>query len=392
MADSPADPTHLPRYRIVGASETPLFSLPGEERLTKTFARMGLEPLASADGATEPGVLLVRADYVFERSVLDGLVGRPGAALYASDDEGLAALHVTHDIDAAAAALADGELPAGAQLEARTPEDLGVAYDQKLRKHRHLYVRRVTADNRVEIEKLLFGGAYKGVTDFVSKYVWPTANRHVTGLAARLKLRPNHVTFIGFLLVLAATWLFWHGHFGWGLAAGWLMAFLDSVDGKLARVTLTSSKFGDLFDHSIDVIHPPFWYWAWFVGLGPEFAARPDARFAFGAILVCYVLQRLQEGFFIAVFKIEMHIWRRFDSQFRTIIARRNPNLVILTFATLFGFPAEGFLAVAAWTLICFAIHFVQIAQAGLASRRGTIQSWLDAAAPLSDTANGGAS
>ena len=41
------------------------------------------------------------------------------------------------------------------------------------------------------------------------------------------------------------------------------MTFLDTVDGKLARVTLTSSPFGNVLDHSLDLIHPPFWYWAW---------------------------------------------------------------------------------------------------------------------------------
>ena len=55
------------------------------------------------------------------------------------------------------------------------------------------------------------------------------------------------------------------GHFGLGPGAAWLMTFLDTVDGKLARTTLTSSKWGDILDHGIDLIHPPFWYvaWAW---------------------------------------------------------------------------------------------------------------------------------
>ena len=46
------------------------------------------------------------------------------------------------------------------------------------------------------------------------------------------------------------------------------MTFLDTVDGKLARTTLTSSKWGDIFDHGIDLVHPPFWYVAW--GAGPR--------------------------------------------------------------------------------------------------------------------------
>src|SRR3546814_17463336 len=55
--------------------------------------------------------------------------------------------------------------------------------------------------------------------------------------------------------------------FGWGLVAAYAMTFLDTVDGKLARVTLTSSPIGNVFDHGIDLVHPPFWWWAWIVGL-----------------------------------------------------------------------------------------------------------------------------
>ncbi len=41
------------------------------------------------------------------------------------------------------------------------------------------------------------------------------------------------------------------------------MTFLDTVDGKLARVTLTSSKFGDIFGprHRPDPSALP-WWWA----------------------------------------------------------------------------------------------------------------------------------
>ena len=42
---------------------------------------------------------------------------------------------------------------------------------------------------------------------------------------------------------------------------------LDTVDGKLARCTGASSKWGNVFDHGIDLIHPPFWWWAWLHGL-----------------------------------------------------------------------------------------------------------------------------
>ena len=92
-----------------------------------------------------------------------------------------------------------------------------------------------------------------------------------------------------------------------------------------------------------------------------------------------YVLQRLQEGLFMALYRMEIHIWRRFDSLFRLVIARRNPNLVMLTLATLLGRPDLGILAVAAWTAFGCIEQAVVTVQAGLARRRAPLRSWLEA-------------
>src|SRR3546814_15546925 len=88
-------------------------------------------------------------------------------------------------------------------------------------------------------------------------------------------MSPNMVTAIGALLCVVATVAFWYGHYWWGMAAGLVFMVLDTVDGKLARCTITSSKWGDVFDHGIDLVHPPFWWYAWGVGLG---AYRSEER------------------------------------------------------------------------------------------------------------------
>ncbi len=154
------------------------------------------------------------------------------------------------------------------------------------------------------------------------------------------------------------------------------MTFLDTVDGKLARVTLTSSAWGNLFDHGSDLIHPPFWWAAWVVGL--QAAGQPLAHPEpiLWVIIGGYVVQRLVEGVFIRVFKMHIHMWRPFDSFFRLITARRNPNLVILTAACLVNQPDLGIIAVAVWTALSLVVHFAQLAQAAMAPR-GALVSWL---------------
>jgi hypothetical protein len=185
------------------------------------------------------------------------------------------------------------------------------------------------------------------------------------------------VTSIGLVLVFVAMWAFWHGHYGWGLVAAWVMTFLDTVDGKLARVTMQSSKFGDFFDHSIDLIHPPFWWWAWVVGLAALAPPLEPHPLALKVILIGYVVQRLEEGLFDVFFKVSPHLWQRFDSFMRLITARRNPNLAILTVFAIAGRPDIGVNVVAAWVAICIVIHAVRMLQAALARRHGPLRSWL---------------
>jgi hypothetical protein len=84
------------------------------------------------------------------------------------------------------------------------------------------------------------------------------------------------------------------------------------------------------------------------------------------------------EGAFIAWFKIHIHVWRPFDSWFRLITARRNPNMVILTAFLAAGRPDWGLIAVAGWTVASLLVHAVQLVQALAARAKGhSVTSWL---------------
>lgn len=341
------------------------------QRLRRTFARAGLE-----DGESVASTVVANAGWVFDESLIRGLANKPNTVL--TDGEGrCVALHVPAARATAAAAAFDADAPPDTTgLTKLNAEELAGHYNSALRKREPPVLERLTSANRGAVEKRLFQGSYKGVTDLVTKYVWPPPARVVTRWCANLKITPNQVTFAGLLLTIATFWLFWRGQFGLGLAAAWLMTFLDTVDGKLARVTLTSSKIGNVFDHGIDLIHPPFWWWAWLVGVSALGLTVPHAGLLLAIVVGGYVLQRVEEGVFLGLFKVEMHAWRPFDSFFRLITARRNPNLIMLTVSALAGRPDLGFVAVALWTAICLIVHAVQVLQ-GLAAPKGSIVSWL---------------
>jgi phosphatidylglycerophosphate synthase len=188
------------------------------------------------------------------------------------------------------------------------------------------------------------------------------------------------VTTVGAILCVLAFWLFWEGHYWLGTASGFVFMVLDTVDGKLARCTGASSEWGNIFDHGIDLIHPIFWWWAWLHGL--EAYGTPlepiYSTMLLWAIIGGYVVQRLIEGAFIVRFGMHIHVWRRFDSQFRLITARRNPNMVILVAALLFARPDVGIELVALWTIVSLIFHAVRLAQAEVRREQGgKIISWL---------------
>lgn len=368
-------------FCLVGDSDLQIFSLSSRERLRRAFARAGAGPEvapAELDGATV--AVVIRANYVFDESLVRAMVASPGTALRADDGE-IVAAHGEGMENIRAAFTLVTEIDADASGTLFILQDapaLASAYQKALRKRARPVLLPLDNANAADVERALFGSSYKGVTDLVTKYVWPPIALPATRLCARYRISPNLVTWISLACVVAATYLFWHGWFLSGLLLAWGMCFLDTVDGKLARCTLTSTKLGDVFDHGIDLLHPPFWYYAWFVGLGV--AVAPELSWALWVVILGYVAGRVQEGIFIWAFGIEIHTWQRFDSWFRLITARRNPNLLILSVAALAQRPDEGMAWVAVWTIASFIVHAVRIGQAFVAKSSGRAPtSWLQA-------------
>jgi phosphatidylglycerophosphate synthase len=374
---------------IVGDAPVPLWGLPTRERLRRLLGRAGVTDVRAVLGPTgassADSVVVARGDHVYDDRVIWQLVRRPGVALAVRDGRGLeiVAAHVPWDLAPAArdALSGAGDVHALAGLAVETPDTLAPAYRKELRSSAPPFVARVTSANRYQIEERLFAGAYKSVTDLLTKWVWPSPALRATRLAVRLGLAPNHVTAIGVGLVVLAGALFALGLHGWGLLAAFLMTFLDTVDGKLARVTVTSSRFGHVLDHGTDLIHPPLWYLAWGWGLTSFDPGLPGLSLA-GVewlIVVGYVLGRGVEGaFHLWLGRFSIFSWRPLDSYFRLVTARRNPNLLLLTGATLIGRPDLGLVAVAGWTVVSTVFLLARLAVAWRVKRaEGPLRSWL---------------
>jgi phosphatidylglycerophosphate synthase len=269
---------------------------------------------------------------------------------------------------------------AGSGLERIDAETAELSYAE-LRKRDRPFVLPLDAADPVPVERAAYDASYKGVTDLLTLYLWRRPAFYLTRWAAEAGMSPNQVTLIGAILCVA-TFFFWMKGMYWpGVATAFGFMVLDTVDGKLARCTGQSSKWGNIFDHGLDLVHPPFWWWAWANGLnyhGDPFEPVYE-WLIIAAIVVGYVVQRVIEGIFMRRYGgMHIHVWRPVDSKFRLITARRNPNMVILVGSLIFWRPDLGLELVALWTLISIIFHAVRLAQANAAAERGrAITSWL---------------
>lgn len=368
-----SDTPTKPKLNLIGQSSASIWGMPLEKWQKRAFKKAGCE--------TETGGNDICADvnWIMAANLSKAFVATPHSALVVNDK--VIASHGHPEIcgqnkqDVNFDALG---------LTAKAPSDFQ-AYDKALRKTEIPYALDTRSTPIVKIMQRQFDSSYKGITDFVTKYFWPVPAFYVTRLCAHLRLTPNMVTTLSLIMMLAALYFFWQEQWILGFATGWFMTFLDTVDGKLARTTMTYSAWGNAYDHGIDLIHPPFWYWAWFAGLTGTLWADIDLgnpmMIALIAIFIGYVVDRIIEGIFILLHGFHIHVWRPINSKLRFITARRNPNMFIFMIGIiLMMFIPDagrwGFYAVAIWTWACIVFN-IGIILVSLFVKR-PLSSWMD--------------
>ena len=265
----------------------------------------------------------------------------------------------------------------GLGLTVTNADAIAPVYVRKLRRTLTPLALALGEQPRPVIERKLFASVYKGVTDVVTKYAWPEPALWLTRAAAAMGLSPNAVTAAGLLLTLVAGWQFYVGNLTIGMAAAWLMTLLDTVDGKLARVTLTSSDLGNRLDHGNDLIHPPLWWLCLARGIALVVPHDGWVWPSCWVILVTYLIGRFLEKGFKARFGFNPFMWRRFDSVFRMIISRRNIILLIMTAGLAAGLLVEAFALCAAWSVVSVLVQAARYVQAVSHARREQIRARL---------------
>ena len=367
-----------PKLNLIGETDVKIWGLSLREWQERAFKKAGVSQAKDAKRTVHFSI-----DWILSSAVAKAFISAGEVALVADDK-----IIGLNGVDADTARNLIGKNVAAlknSKIKIARPEDLDDGYNKALRKNEKPYALNVNKTSVVDIMRKQFASSYKGITDFVTKWVWPLPAFYVTRACAAMRISPNTVTTLSLILTCAAMYYFWHGQWFLGFLTGWLMTFLDTVDGKLARTTMTYSWWGNIYDHGIDLIHPPFWYWAWFVGLGGNFVwaemMNDYMTLALVAISIGYVVDRIIEGIFIAQHGFHIHVWRPVNSALRFITARRNPNMFIFMIGIcLLPWLGEagrwGFYAVAIWTWACIFFN-IGVVLVGTFARK-PLKSWMD--------------
>lgn len=326
-----------------------------ELRQTSSDGPCGARLAAYVAAGTEP-VLAIAGDSLVDARLFAALGDASGSRVAEDEKDGQTTALLRLEPDAAGAIPAEARNIAeiGAQLLARGAaapftQDAFPGFITVLRRTLpfHLFTLRDHAA-AARAERFLFWSNYKGSTDFFTKYVYPPLVWLLVRPLAAARIHPNVVTIVSIVFTFAAVPFFAAGAFIPGLLLAYAMSVLDSVDGKLARLTFTDSKLGNVLDHGLDIVHPPLWYVGWAWGLSGGDLGAP----VFAASLwmtAFYVADRLVLAIYRNIFKRGLHTHAPIDAAVRTFISRRNVNLPLFTVGVLAGFGTEVFYAIVAW-------------------------------------------
>jgi phosphatidylglycerophosphate synthase len=331
-------------------------------------------------------VILLNCRFIIDERIVDYLKNNNNVAL--TKDNNIVAIAVESERVKDVVKVINNEKNISEEvglLVKNVDDSISTGFYNKLKKVDKPIILDTEKDNLTYISKKLFYGSYKGVTDIITRLVWPKPAMLAVKFCVKHHITPNQVTLLSLLLAILVGALFYINQYFIGLVLAWFMTFLDTVDGKLARVTITSTEFGNRLDHGIDIVHPLYWYACWAYGLDKWDITFISINECFLLLVIFYIIGRLSEGFFQYFLKAPFSIfcWRPFDSYFRLIAARRNPNLIILTISAIFNAQDIGIFFVSLWTIVSSMVMIVRMFLAYKEKKqKGQLSSWLAEISP----------
>ena len=326
----------------------------------------------------EQPVLFLQGDVVYDDRVLTHLVesgpnhavrGIQAEAVYLGEEAVRANANPFLSEASAAGPPAEPGLPDWASVRTVSLDDLD-EYVPALRLTMPPFMVRISDPAQLpEADRLMYRRTFKGVIDAVALYGYYHLVRWVTRQLSRTMLTPDLFTVLSMLAIWGAIPCFATGHLVSGVALAWAGVLLDSVDGKLARLTLHLSDTMGSIEHLTAMPGLGLWFVAlgWHLTGGALLTPSP-AAFTCWAMVACFLLDKLVSGSFRSITGRELFDYRPIDAVFHLVAARRNIHLLILTLGVVVNAVDAAFAALTGWMAATLLFHLVRFGWGVLAA------------------------
>ncbi|KAB2877971.1 CDP-alcohol phosphatidyltransferase family protein [bacterium] len=214
------------------------------------------------------------------------------------------------------------------------------------------------------IENQMYEANFKGTMDFIATYIYKYPVREITRFLSRYpSVNPNYITFLSILASFAVPSLFALGYMGLAVLTGWCMFIFDSVDGKLARLTVRLSRTAGIIEHATSA--PAIFLWfaglTWHFANGRFFAFDNINTIAGWTLMTLYWVDKTMCGIFRIKFKREIYDFAIIDKTFHLIACRRAIILLIVTVGYIAGLTESSFHFLAFWMVCSFVFHLLRL-------------------------------
>jgi hypothetical protein len=230
-------------------------------------------------------------------------------------------------------ALVDAAAPQSADLKRVAVSSLP-SYWEAMHGEVPLHLYQVTDEASAEAGwKILLDHVQKRTLELPAQYFDPTFENLLIRRLAGTSVTANRVTLVTGLLGFMVAALYYAGWLRVGVLVAIFVEVLDGVDGKLARITWTTSRAGE-YEHILDFLYENSWYLA--LGLH----LRHGSPHALKAALLMILFDLADK---VAYSLMDVRLGRSLDNaspflaRFRLIAGRRN----IYSWLFLVGFSSD---------------------------------------------------
>lgn len=141
------------------------------------------------------------------------------------------------------------------------------SYASKMRKEIKPWWIDIDSEEELKRAKeMIIENASKNPSDALACYVHKPIENKLVAVISNYSITPNQLSILVNILAYTATVLFFFGYLLLGSVLTFVVGIADGLDGKLARVKLSTSKLGAL-EHSFDLLFEFSWFitLSWFL-------------------------------------------------------------------------------------------------------------------------------